>query len=121
MGHMRNYTIGDMIARHKRMLGYNVLQPLGWDAFGLPAENAAIDNNIPPAEWTRGNIAEMRAQLMRLGLAIDWRREHATCDAEYYRWEQQLFVRLFRKGLVYKKKAAVNWDRSTTPFSPTNK
>ena len=110
MGHMRNYTIGDMIARHKRMLGYNVLQPLGWDAFGLPAENAAIDNNIPPAEWTRENIAEMRAQLMRLGLAIDWRREHATCDAEYYRWEQQLFVRLFRKGLVYKKKAAVNWD-----------
>ena len=110
MGHMRNYTIGDMIARHRRMLGYNVLQPLGWDAFGLPAENAAIDNKIPPARWTRDNIAEMRAQLQRLGLAIDWRREHATCDAEYYRWEQLLFVRLFRKGLIYKKKAAVNWD-----------
>ncbi|MGI9296311.1 MAG: leucine--tRNA ligase [Gammaproteobacteria bacterium] len=110
MGHVRNYTIGDMIARHRRMLGCNVLQPLGWDAFGLPAENAAIDNNIPPARWTRDNIAEMRGQLQRLGLAIDWRREHATCDAEYYRWEQQFFVRLFRRGLIYKKKAAVNWD-----------
>ena len=110
MGHMRNYAIGDMVARHRRMCGDNVLQPLGWDAFGLPAENAAIDNNIPPAQWTRRNIDEMRAQLKRLGLAIDWRREHATCDPDYYHWEQLLFVRMFKEGLVYKKKAAVNWD-----------
>ena len=110
MGHVRNYAIGDMIARYRRMLGDNVLQPLGWDAFGLPAENAAIDNNIAPAVWTRRNIDEMRAQLKRLGLAIDWRREFATCDADYYRWEQQLFVRLFRQGLIYKKEAMVNWD-----------
>ncbi|MGI9307441.1 MAG: leucine--tRNA ligase [Gammaproteobacteria bacterium] len=110
MGHMRNYTIGDMVARHQRMLGRNVLQPLGWDAFGMPAENAAIDNNIPPAVWTRRNIGEMRAQLKRLGLAVDWRREIATCAPEYYRWEQQFFTRLFAQGLIYKKKATVNWD-----------
>ena len=110
MGHARNYAIGDMIARHQRMRGRNVLQPLGWDAFGLPAENAAIDNNIAPAVWTRRNIGEMRAQLKRLGLAIDWRRELATCDPAYYRWEQQFFVRLFQKQLIYKKKATVNWD-----------
>ena len=110
MGHVRNYTIGDMISRHKRMLGFNVLQPMGWDAFGLPAENAAIENNIHPAEWTRDNIAEMRAQLMRLGLAVDWRREIATCDASYYKWEQMFIARLFDKGLVYKKTAVVNWD-----------
>ena len=110
MGHARNYAIGDMIARHQRMRGRNVLQPLGWDAFGLPAENAAIDNNIAPAVWTRRNIGEMRAQLKRLGLAIDWRRELATCDPAYYRWEQQFFVRLFQNQLIYKKKATVNWD-----------
>ena len=110
MGHVRNYTIGDMITRYRRMSGYNVLQPLGWDAFGMPAENAAIDNNIPPAQWTRHNIDEMRAQLKRLGLAIDWRRELATCEPEYYRWEQQFFARLFKKGLIYKKSATVNWD-----------
>ena len=110
MGHMRNYTIGDMVARHRRMLGFNVLQPLGWDAFGLPAENAAIDNNIPPAQWTRRNIDDMRTQLKALGLAIDWRREHATCDDSYYRWEQLFFTRLYKKGLVYKKHATVNWD-----------
>ncbi len=110
MGHVRNYTIGDMISRHRRMLGCNVLQPMGWDAFGLPAENAAMENNVHPAEWTRNNISEMRAQLMRLGLAVDWRRELATCDSSYYRWEQLLIARLFSRGLVYKKTAVVNWD-----------
>lgn len=110
MGHVRNYTIGDVLARYRRMQGDNVLQPMGWDAFGLPAENAAIDNNIAPAEWTYRNIAEMRQQLMRLGLAIDWQREFATCDADYYRWEQLLFVRLFKQGIVYKKTGTVNWD-----------
>ena len=110
MGHVRNYTIGDIIARHRRMCGDNVLQPMGWDAFGLPAENAAIDNNIPPAQWTRANINEMRTQLQRLGLGVDWRRELATCDDTYYRWEQLMFIRLFKKGLVYKKTGTVNWD-----------
>ena len=110
MGHVRNYTIGDMLSRYKIMNGYNVMQPMGWDAFGLPAENAAIDNQIHPADWTAQNIAEMRVQLQQLGLAVDWRREFATCEPDYYRWEQQLFVRLFKQGLVYKKTATVNWD-----------
>jgi leucyl-tRNA synthetase len=110
MGHVRNYTIGDVIARYQRALGKNVLQPIGWDAFGLPAENAAIKNGIPPAQWTKDNIAAMKAQLLRLGNAYDWRREIATCSPEYYRWEQWFFIRLFEKGLVYKKNAVVNWD-----------
>jgi len=110
MGHVRNYTIGDVISRFQRMQGKNVLQPMGWDAFGLPAENAAIKNNVTPAEWTDSNVAEMGAQLRTMGFAYDWSRELATCKPDYYRWEQWFFLRLLEKGLVYRKKATVNWD-----------
>jgi len=110
MGHVRNYTIGDVLARYLRMHGYNVLQPMGWDAFGLPAENAAISNGVPPARWTRENIAHMRAQLKSLGFAIDWRRELASCDPDYYRWNQWLFLRMLEQGIAYRKTGVVNWD-----------
>ncbi|SDI48315.1 leucine--tRNA ligase [Propionivibrio dicarboxylicus] len=110
MGHVRNYTIGDVLSRFKKMQGFNVMQPMGWDAFGMPAENAAIQNNVPPAQWTYSNIEYMKGQLNRLGFALDWEREVATCRPEYYRWEQWLFTRLFEKGLVYKRYGTVNWD-----------
>lgn len=110
MGHVRNYTLGDVISRYQRALGKNVLQPIGWDAFGLPAENAAIKHGIHPAEWTKKNIASMKEQFLRLGNAYDWKREITTCDPDYYRWEQWFFIKLFEKGLVYKKNAIVNWD-----------
>ena len=110
MGHVRNYTIGDVISRYQRMLNKNVMQPMGWDAFGLPAENAAIKNRVPPAKWTMENIAYMKEQLKSLGFGYDWDRELATCTPDYYRWEQWLFTQLYKKGLVYKKTATVNWD-----------
>ena len=110
MGHVRNYTIGDVLSRFHRMQGYNVMQPMGWDAFGMPAENAAIQHNVPPAQWTYANIEYMKTQLQRLGFAIDWERELATCKPDYYRWEQWLFTRLYEKGLIYKRLGTVNWD-----------
>jgi leucyl-tRNA synthetase len=110
MGHVRNYTIGDVLSRYHRMKGYNVLQPMGWDAFGLPAENAAMQNRVPPAQWTWDNIAYMKKQLQSLGFAIDWERELATCAPEYYKWNQWLFLRMLEKGIAYKKTQVVNWD-----------
>jgi leucyl-tRNA synthetase len=109
MGHVRNYTIGDVVARFKRMRGYNVLHPMGWDAFGMPAENAAIAARVHPAKWTYANIAAMKAQLKRLGFSYDWRREVATCDPRYYKWEQMVFLRLLEKGQAYRKKSQVNY------------
>lgn len=110
MGHVRNYTIGDVLSRYRRMQGFNVMQPMGWDAFGLPAENAAMQKGMPPAKWTYDNIAYMRQQLQSLGLAIDWKRELATCDPQYYRWNQWLFLRMLEKGIAYQKTQVVNWD-----------
>ncbi|MCC2675295.1 MAG: leuS, partial [Ramlibacter sp.] len=110
MGHVRNYTINDMLTRYLRMNGYNVLMPMGWDAFGLPAENAALKNNVPPAKWTYENIAYMKGQMQAMGLAIDWSREIATCDPSYYKWNQWLFLKMLEKGIAYRKTQVVNWD-----------
>src|SRR5579885_3426076 len=110
MGHVRNYTIGDVVTRFMRMNGRNVLQPMGWDAFGLPAENAAIANGVPPAKWTLDNIAYMKGQLKSLGFALDWKRELTTCLPEYYRWNQWLFLRMLERGIAYLKTGTVNWD-----------
>ena len=110
MGHVRNYTMGDVLTRYMRMQGYNVLQPMGWDAFGLPAENAAMKNGVPPAKWTYDNISYMKGQLQQLGFALDWKRELATCQPEYYRWNQWLFLRMLERGIAYKKTGVVNWD-----------
>jgi len=112
MGHVRNYSIGDVVARFKRLQGFNVLHPMGWDAFGMPAENAAIQHGTHPAKWTIENIANMRKQLKKMGLSYDWEREFATCDADYYRWEQLMFLQMFKKGLAYKKSSSVNWCES---------
>src|SRR5690349_23778945 len=109
MGHVRNYSIGDALARYMWMNGYNVLHPMGWDSFGLPAENAAISNNTPPREWTLGNIANMKAQMKRLGFAYDWAREVTTCLPDYYRWNQWFFLKLYERGLAYRRKSKVNW------------
>src|SRR6056297_147375 len=112
MGHVRNYSIGDTISRYKAFKGFNVLHPIGWDAFGLPAENAAIKHNIHPDIWTKENIAEMQRQLRQLGIGYDWDREVATCLPNYYKWTQWLFLEFYKKGLAYKKKSPVNWCTS---------
>ncbi|HIJ20032.1 MAG TPA: class I tRNA ligase family protein, partial [Deltaproteobacteria bacterium] len=109
MGHVRNYTIGDVVARYKRMCGKNVLHPMGWDAFGMPAENAAIENKIHPATWTNDNIQAMKSQLKRMGFSYDWDREISTCHPDYYRWEQLIFLKMYECGLAYRKKTQVNW------------
>ena len=110
MGHLRNYTIGDVTARFYKLNGFNVLHPMGWDSFGMPAENAAIENNVNPKDWTENNIKSMKSQLMRIGLSIDWEREVSTCDASYYKHQQKIFIEFFKNGLVYKKDSFVNWD-----------
>ena len=110
MGHVRNYTMGDVVARHRRALGYNVLHPMGWDAFGLPAENAARDNKVNPREWTYANIATMKGQLKTMGLSLDWAREFATCDPTYYKHQQKMFLDFWKAGLAERKSAKVNWD-----------
>ncbi len=110
MGHVRNYALGDVVARYKRAQGFNVLHPMGWDAFGMPAENAAMERGVHPKGWTYANIEAMRAELKRLGLSIDWSREIATCDPSYYGQQQRWFLKLLERGLVYRKEGVVNWD-----------
>ena len=110
MGHVRNYTINDVMARQLRMKGYNVLMPMGWDAFGMPAENAAMANGVPPAQWTYANIDHMKQQMQAMGLAIDWSREMAACSPEYYKWNQWMFLKMLEKGIIYRKTGTVNWD-----------
>src|SRR3970282_2548275 len=112
MGHVRTYAIGDLLARYKSMRGLNVLHPMGWDAFGLPAENAAIERGVHPSIWTEENIIYMRNQLKRMGLSYDWEREVATCDPDYYKWNQGIFLQLYERGLAYKKTSSVNWCSS---------
>ena len=119
MGHVRNYSIGDVVARYKRMQGFNVLHPMGWDAFGLPAENAAIKNKTHPAKWTYENIDYMKKQLQRMGFSYDWERELATCDPDYYRGEQLFFIKMYEKGLVYRKMTTVNWCGTPLTSGPT--
>ena len=110
MGHVRNYTLGDLIARYKKAQGFNVLHPMGWDAFGLPAENAAIENNTLPSKWTYSNIETMKTQLKQMGLSYDWEREFATCSPDYYKFEQKMFLDFYKAGIAYKKETLVNWD-----------
>ena len=110
MGHVRNYTLGDLIARYKKANGYNVLHPMGWDSFGLPAENAAIQNNVDPKSWTEKNIKNMKNQLKKMGLSYDWKREISTCDPNYYKHEQKIFIDFYKNGLAYQKETIVNWD-----------
>ena len=110
MGHVRNYTIGDVLARYKSLKGFNVLHPMGWDAFGMPAENAARENKLDPKKWTEENISKMKSQLKKLGLSIDWDREISTCSEEYYKHQQELFIDFYKKGLVTRKEKYVNWD-----------
>ena len=110
MGHLRNYTMGDVVARYRRARGFNVLHPMGWDSFGLPAENAAIEHGIHAAKWTKSNIKTMKSQLMSVGLSYDWDREIETCDSRYYKYEQLFFLKFLEKGIAYRKEAEVNWD-----------
>ena len=110
MGHVRNYTMGDVVARFKRLKGFDVLHPMGWDSFGLPAENAAIENNVHPQVWTRENIATMKKQLKKLGLSVDWNSEISTCEPDYYKFEQKMFLDFYKAGIAYKKETVVNWD-----------
>ena len=121
MGHVRNYTLNDVLYRYRRMKGYNVMTPMGWDSFGLPAENAALTKKVAPAQWTYQNIADMKEQMLPLGLGFDWSREVTTCKPEYYRWNQWMFLKMLERGICYRKTQIVNWTRSTRRFWPTNR
>ena len=121
MGHVRNYSIGDVVARYKRMRGFNVIHPMGWDAFGMPAENAAIQHGVHPAKWTYDNIAAMKSQLRRMGFSYDWDREVATCDPSYYRWEQWLFLKMYEKGWPIKRLLLSTGVKNARPFWPTSR